>query len=251
MDIINHINEYRKDVCMKQKYAILAALLMMILLSMNSVSAFGYNNQGHLDSICGNTISGWAWNYASPESSPQVSIRITRPGNPDIVKELTATANTYRNDLKALGIGTGSYGFQAIIDWSELEDGIYFVDAYCNDQKLVNTLQYKKGNLEAFAVTTGPRSLGTYKTTAYCPCRHCCGKWGTHTSSGTVPTANRTIAVDPDVIPYGSKVMIRGNVYIAEDSGGGVDGNHIDIFFNSHREARKYGVQQVEVFLIE
>lgn len=38
------------------------------------------------------------------------------------------------------------------------------------------------------------------------------------------------MAVDPSVIPYGSEVLINGHVYIAEDCGGAVKGNVIDIF---------------------
>ncbi|MFR5613204.1 MAG: 3D domain-containing protein [[Clostridium] innocuum] len=44
-----------------------------------------------------------------------------------------------------------------------------------------------------------------------------------------------TIAVDPDVIPLGSKVLIDGHVYVAEDVGGAVKGNVIDIYSSSPR----------------
>ncbi len=44
--------------------------------------------------------------------------------------------------------------------------------------------------------------------------------------------------------------MINGNIYTAEDCGGGVRGDHIDIFFNTHSEARNQGVQYAEVFLV-
>ena len=57
--------------------------------------------------------------------------------------------------------------------------------------------------------------------------------------------------MDPRVIPYGSRVMINGTVYTAEDRGGGVKGNHIDIFFDTHGETRQYGTRNVEVFLLQ
>lgn len=69
----------------------------------------------------------------------------------------------------------------------------------------------------------------------------------TTTATGTVPTPGRTIAVDPDVIPYGSEVIINGHTYIAEDTGGYIVGNHIDIVFNSHQEALEFGIQYAEV----
>ncbi len=80
------------------------------------------------------------------------------------------------------------------------------------------------------------------KTTAYCNCRSCCGKWsGGATASGKMPKQGRTIAVDKNVIPLGSKVEIDGKIYIAEDTG--VKGNWIDVFFAKHSDALKYGVQ--------
>lgn len=85
----------------------------------------------------------------------------------------------------------------------------------------------------------------------YCPCRACSEGWGRHTCTGAVATAGHTIAVDPRVIPYGSKVMINGVVYTAEDRGGAVRGNHIDIFFNTHAETRQHGTQSAEVYLVQ
>lgn len=95
-------------------------------------------------------------------------------------------------------------------------------------------------------------SLGTFKLTAYCPCKKCCGKWaGGNTASGTKPTANRTIAVDTKVIPFGTKVIINGVTYIAEDTGSAVKGNVIDIYFEDHNVALKFGVKYAEVFLVK
>lgn len=83
-----------------------------------------------------------------------------------------------------------------------------------------------------------------YETTAYCACRECSGCWGNQTSTGRTCIAGRTVAVDPQVIPYGSKVTIDGHTYIAEDCGSGVKGYHIDIYFDNHEEATQYGRQQ-------
>jgi len=69
------------------------------------------------------------------------------------------------------------------------------------------------------------------------------------TKSGTLPEAGRTIGVDPEVIPLGTTVLINGIEYVAEDVGGGVNGNHIDIFFATHEEALIFGVQEAEVFI--
>lgn len=93
-------------------------------------------------------------------------------------------------------------------------------------------------------------SLGTFRTTAYCSCRSCSGRWGSLTSTGSVAVSNHTVAVDPKVIPYGTKLMIDGVVYTAEDEGSGVKGRHIDIYCGTHAAAAAYGMQNKEVFLV-
>lgn len=94
------------------------------------------------------------------------------------------------------------------------------------------------------------QSLGTFKLTAYCPCPACCGEWADGiTYTGTAATQGRTIAVDPDVIPLGSSVEIDGQTYVAEDIGGAIQGNRIDVYFRSHDEALQFGVQYADVLL--
>jgi 3D (Asp-Asp-Asp) domain-containing protein len=105
-------------------------------------------------------------------------------------------------------------------------------------------------------------NLGEFKLTAYCPCAECCGIWAMNRprdeygneiiigSSGERLTAGISVAVDTNVIPHGSKIMINGHNYIAHDTGGSVKGNHIDIYFDSHEEAMNFGLQYAEVYMI-
>lgn len=60
--------------------------------------------------------------------------------------------------------------------------------------------------------------------------------------------AGRTIAVDPRVIPLGSKVRMNGREYVAEDTGGAIKGKRIDLFVDSHSEAMKFGKKLIEVY---
>lgn len=93
------------------------------------------------------------------------------------------------------------------------------------------------------------KSLGRFKLTAYCACSRCCGKSDGITASGTKAKQGRTIAVDPKQIPYGTKVVINGYTYVAEDCGGGIGKSCIDVFFNSHKDALNFGVQYAEVYV--
>lgn len=69
------------------------------------------------------------------------------------------------------------------------------------------------------------------------------------TATGTTPEVGRTIAVDPAVIPLGSEIEIDGKSYIAEDTGGAIKGNRIDIFVASHEAAYEKGVIQETVYI--
>ncbi len=94
-------------------------------------------------------------------------------------------------------------------------------------------------------------SLGIFRLTAYDACIICCGKTDGITATGTTAEVGRTIAVDPNVIPFGSRVMINGHIYTAEDSGSKIKGNRIDVFLSTHEEAQRFGVKEAEVFLVE
>ena len=72
------------------------------------------------------------------------------------------------------------------------------------------------------------------------------------TSRGTVPKWG-TIAVDPSVIPYGSKIYIPqfDQYFIAEDCGGGIKGNKIDIFMNSESQCNNWGKRTIDIYIVE
>ncbi|WP_010293900.1 3D domain-containing protein [Clostridium senegalense] len=76
------------------------------------------------------------------------------------------------------------------------------------------------------------------------------------TASGTScvrdPNGYSTIAVDPRVIPLGTKVYIEGYGYaIAQDTGGAIKGNIIDVYFNSYSETMNWGRRNVKVYILK
>ena len=101
-----------------------------------------------------------------------------------------------------------------------------------------------------------PEPLGLFELTAYCPCSRCCGKNDGITATGTVATEGRTVAVDPSVIPYGTTIEViypdgsRAR-YVAEDCGGAIKAQRLDVFFADHQTAREYGVRTAYVFLVQ
>ena len=85
--------------------------------------------------------------------------------------------------------------------------------------------------------------------TAYC--EGCSGI----TKNGTDIRANphlKVIAVDPSVIPLGTRVWVEGyGEAIAADIGGAIKGNIIDVFIPSHEEALEWGRKTVKVRILE
>lgn len=98
------------------------------------------------------------------------------------------------------------------------------------------------------------RSMGTFTVTAYCGCSQCCGAYAEGRGDvvtgaiGEPLTANYSIAVDPNVIALGSTVTINGQEYKAQDTGGAIKGNRIDMYFDNHADAVEFGVQYMEVY---
>lgn len=115
-----------------------------------------------------------------------------------------------------------------------------------------------------------PRTV-TMMTTGYCKCGKCCGwkrnwrlqpvyssgplkgkikkvgvtAWGTKARKGT-------IAADTSKYPFGTIMYIEGYGYgRVEDRGGAIKGNHIDLFFNSHKQAVEWGrkTRKVKVWI--
>lgn len=117
----------------------------------------------------------------------------------------------------------------------------YIYKEYISDTRLTDE--------EVTAYYKAKLYLGSFIITYYCACSICCGISTGITASGTIATAGKTIAVDPDVIPYGTQVVINGVVYTAEDTGSAITGNHIDIFCSSHEEAVNNGTHYADVYL--
>ena len=72
------------------------------------------------------------------------------------------------------------------------------------------------------------------------------------TSTGTKPKWG-TIAVDPKVIPYGTKIYIPcfDEVFVAEDCGSAIKGNKIDIFMDNEKSMNDWGRQNIEIYLLD
>ncbi len=74
---------------------------------------------------------------------------------------------------------------------------------------------------------------------------------GRNTASGTKPGPG-TIAVDPRVIPLGTRLYVEGYGYgVARDTGGAIKGNKVDVFLQSEAACRKWGRRTVNVYVVK
>ncbi len=78
------------------------------------------------------------------------------------------------------------------------------------------------------------------------------GAHGWLTRSGT-PVRWGVVAVDPQVIPLGTRLMIEGfdTVFVAEDTGGGIRGSHVDVYFPDYASALQFGVQYRAIAILD
>ena len=92
----------------------------------------------------------------------------------------------------------------------------------------------------------------TFTVTAYCPCKKCCGAYANgYTATGEKATQGVTVAADPDVLPMGTKIELDGHTYTVQDTGGAIAGNRLDLYFNSHEDALRWGVREKIVRWVE
>lgn len=94
------------------------------------------------------------------------------------------------------------------------------------------------------------RLLGTFKCTYY---TGAADEGGNITALGTPVTPWYTVAVDPRVIPLGSKIRIEGydGIFYCADTGSAIKGSILDIAVGSKSEASNLGVQYHKVYLVK
>ena len=128
-------------------------------------------------------------------------------------------------------------------------------------QTNAKTSKTKKNTKYYYKTVTTKKYLGKYKITHYCACSRCCGKWANgYTASGTKAKAGRTIGVDPNVIPYGTKMYIKSSdgsyIYgyaVAADTGSFTKSrpNNVDLFMSSKATCTAFGRRNVEIYILE
>ncbi len=147
--------------------------------------------------------------------------------------------------------------------WCGTVDGIFGANTYAAVKKYQNAngisttgtvgpltrkaLGLSSASNSNTTVSRGARTFNVMAT-GYCSCNKCNYPYGGQPSYLGYPLGRGIIAVDPRVIPMGSKLYVEGyGSGIAADQGNAIKGSHIDLCFSNHQEALDWGVRTVSV----
>lgn len=211
--------------------------------------------------------------YPDPDTaiSSNMEIRIVRVTQKEITqKQVLAYANEIQNMPewekgieKVLRNGTN--GEELTTVRITYEDGVEKGREVVSDSVTKAPLSHlvAVGTMDTRVISRGETikfdKMIRMKATSYTNDAANTGKEGGHTATGTVPRRNldgsrwSSVAVDPTVIPLGSKLWVEGYGYaIAEDVGGAVKGNIIDLFFEKGTsEFGRWHSHTVKVYILK
>ena len=128
---------------------------------------------------------------------------------------------------------------QCVVHNKDMKDQVsFYTELMMEQQPDIQELPFKK--LGKYSLSWySPKELGKEKPQEL------------KTSTGKIPKEGRTIAVDPNVIPYGSIVYIQDyGVFIAEDCGSAIKQNRIDIFTSNYDYAISMGKKVSNVWVL-
>jgi 3D (Asp-Asp-Asp) domain-containing protein len=253
----------------------LAAAAALVALLMNHATAGAEQLRPSVYEVLpGDTLSGIAAKFdidvdTIVRTNSLGSADLVQPGQSLTILPMSGVNYTVRPGDSLLAI---SYRYDvdavSILRWNDLDDEDHIV---IGSELLLPGARPPRPEpaaparaAAAPAVTTAPAaprpapepapvgSSFTGKITAYTYQAPIGSARGSTTRSGT-PVRWGVLAVDPLVIPLGSKVMIEGfdDVFVAEDTGSAVSGNHVEIFHLDYASAIRFGVQTRRVTILD
>ena len=116
---------------------------------------------------------------------------------------------------------------------------------------------YFFSQMEITSITIETEYLCRGYITAYCNCSKCCTYSNQPTASGVYPHYSdnpeepTTCAIDPRYYHFGDLFMIDGKIYVAEDTGSAVKGNHWDLYREDHSEVQTFNSHYADVYRVK
>lgn len=191
-------------------------------------------------------------------STTQASV--TETEQIDFETEIIQSDELYEGEVEILS--EGEYGLKEITYMVVLKFDVETNRVVTNTEiikepvKRIEMYGTRKPKDDLYAPPTNYRQMMTMLATGYSAHYESTGKSPGHphygiTASG-MPVAHGVVAVDPNVIPLGTKLFVEGyGQAIAADTGSAIKGYKIDLYFESLQDARGYGQRSLNVYVIE
>ena len=184
----------------------------------------------------------------------ETEIRIQRVSFKEVVEETKIPYETVRKSDSSLNKGTQRVTQEGKNGIEKSTYRVKYVDGNLTDSKRLDRVVIKEPQTQVIAegmlqlasrggrTFTFDRALWV-EATAYT-------YTGRNTYTGTKPGPG-TIAVDPRVIPLGTRLYVEGYGYgVARDIGGAIKGNRVDVFLQSEAAASRWGRRMVNVYVV-
>ena len=98
------------------------------------------------------------------------------------------------------------------------------------------------------------RTVAVYRCSAYCPCEICCGEYADGITASGKPAKGFFVAA-PHKIPFYTRLVVPGYAgglpVPVLDRGSAIKEGRLDVFFNSHQEAKNWGIKYLEVRFVK
>ena len=188
-----------------------------------------------------------------------LDIKIVKVETKEIVQKETIKFDTIVEDDADLDINVQKVKSEGVDGQKEVAYKIVYKDGVevSRDIKSTKIISEPKNEivLKGTNQVYASRGAGNITFNKKVSCTATAYSGGGRTATGRAPVRSigglSTIAVDPSVIPLGSKVYVEGYGYaVACDTGGAIRGNKVDLYLNSASECRNWGVKQVDVLVV-
>lgn len=162
----------------------------------------------------------------------------SQPSIPSVVSVVSIKENSDKDVV--IGITTDNISSSSASDSDETES-VHYTNEYAIDYESITDDNLYTGTVDELTY------LGDFFATAYT-------HTGNNTATGVYPKANHTVGVDPNIIPYGTTIVVEVmgelRTYVAEDTGYLAE-NQLDIFYDTYDECIQFGVRECKVWILE
>lgn len=175
----------------------------------------------------------------------QIERRVDAYLAPDTVKVAQAGSNGWKERVFKTTYRNGHVIKREVIEERIIQEPVNKVILV--GEKKNEALGDRKNILKTSRGTFRYRNVINMNASAYSSC----SKWGNRTASG-IPAKYGVVAVDPKVIPLGTRLYVEGyGPALAADTGGSIKGQKIDLFYESYFQAMLFGRKKLDVYILE